>query len=183
MTDHIRILFNGAGLLALTAPQVIVASEYLSVENAQHAAFASADRFEEVTLSLTSEQQRAVSMLAGPQPPHGKFRVWRASQNQQALGYFFVDEVIGRQDFITYSVTIDNSGKLGTVEILNYRESHGGEVRNNAWRKQFDGRDDLAKLRFTTDIKNIAGATLSCEHVTQGVRWILAVWQSALQGK
>ncbi len=32
-----------------------------------------------------------------------------------------------------------------------------------------------------TDIKNIAGATLSCGHVTQGVRWILALWQVALQ--
>jgi hypothetical protein len=36
-------------------------------------------------------------------------------------------------------------------------------------------------LRFRTDIKNISGATLSSEHVTQGVRWLLALWQSALQ--
>jgi len=32
-----------------------------------------------------------------------------------------------------------------------------------------------------TDIKNIAGATLSCEHVTAGVRWLVALWQVALR--
>jgi hypothetical protein len=36
-------------------------------------------------------------------------------------------------------------------------------------------------LRFGPDIKNIAGATLSCEHVTQGVRWIAALWQVTLR--
>jgi len=31
------------------------------------------------------------------------------------------------------------------------------------------------------DIKSIAGATLSCEHVTQGVRWLVALWNVALR--
>src|SRR2546421_115314 len=37
------------------------------------------------------------------------------------------------------------------------------------------------QLRVQTDIKNIAGATLSCEHVTAGVRWLVALWQVALR--
>jgi Na+-transporting NADH:ubiquinone oxidoreductase subunit NqrC len=65
--------------------------------------------------------------------------------------------------------------------VLSYRESHGGEIRSDAWRRQFEGRTDLGTLRVQTDIKNIAGATLSCEHVTQGVRWLLALWQVALR--
>jgi hypothetical protein len=39
----------------------------------------------------------------------------------------------------------------------------------------------LEQLKFRTDIKNIAGATLSSEHVTQGVRWLVALWQTALR--
>jgi Na+-transporting NADH:ubiquinone oxidoreductase subunit NqrC len=62
-----------------------------------------------------------------------------------------------------------------------YRESHGSEVRNPSWRAQFDHRRSLDELRFRTDIKNISGATLSSEHVTQGVRWLLALWQAALR--
>lgn len=178
-----KITLLGAGFVAVTLPvAAVVASEYLSIESAQRLAFKQADRFEELTLALSPDQQKAILALAGPQPPHGKLRVWRATQNGSLSGYFFADEVVGRQDLISYATSIDAAGKLGNVEILTYRESHGGEVRNRAWRHQFAGRDSLAKLRFTTDIKNIAGATLSCEHVTQGVRWLMALWQTTLRG-
>jgi hypothetical protein len=86
---------------------------------------------------------------------------------------------VGRQDLITYAAGIDQQGKLSPIEVLAYRESHGGEIRNAAWCAQFKGRD-LSNLRFPTDIKNIAGATLSSEHVTQGARWLVALWQVAL---
>ena len=93
----------------------------------------------------------------------------------------FVDEVIGRENLITYAIGIDADGALRNLEIMSYRESHGGEVRNPGWRAQFDHRDSLDQLRFRTDIKNISGATLSSEHVTQGVRWLLALWQATLR--
>ena len=93
----------------------------------------------------------------------------------------FVDEVVGRQDFITYAVGVDANGALLPVEILEYRESHGGEIRNERWLAQFAGRHSPGELRFRADIKNIAGATLSSEHVTAGVRRILALWQQLLQ--
>ena len=32
---------------------------------------------------------------------------------------------------------------LPTPPVLAYRESHGGEVRNEAWRRQFSGRESL----------------------------------------
>jgi hypothetical protein len=70
---------------------------------------------------------------------------------------------------------------MSELEVLSYRESHGGEIRGKGWRNQFDGRQTLEQLRFGTDIKNIAGATLSCEHVTQGVRWLAALWQVTLK--
>ena len=108
-------------------------------------------------------------------------RVCKALHGGDLLGYVFVDEVVGRQDFITYAAAIDATGKLGTLEVLAYRESHGGEIRNEAWRRQFAGRQGLEHVRFRTDIKNIAGATLSSEHVTQGVRWLVALWDVALR--
>jgi hypothetical protein len=140
-----------------------------------------ADRFDEVVLALNSAQKQAVASLAGPQPPHRSLRSWKALQGGKLLGYVFVDEVVGRQDFITYAAGIDAAGRLGALEVLAYRESHGGEVRNDAWRHQFSGRQSLDQLRFEADIKNIAGATLSCGHVTQGVRWLVALWEVTLR--
>lgn len=163
------------------APIPVYAYGHLSVEDAQHAAFASAERFTPVAVALNDEQRKRVAMLAGPQSGRGNLQIWQATRGNTSLGYFFVDEVIGRQALITYAVGIDADGMFGTPEVLAYRESHGGEVRNRNWRRQFAGRRDLADLRFGVDIKNIAGATLSAEHLTQGMRWLHALWQVVLQ--
>jgi len=173
---------SALGALAAGAPvQVLVATEYLSVEGAQKALFPQADRFNEVVLALSPAQRDRVISLAGPQPPHRSLRAWRALHGDELLGFVFVDEVIGKEDFITYALAIDASGRLSAPEVLAYRESHGGEIRSTAWRQQFAGRQGLDQLRVQTDIKNIAGATLSCQHVTEGVRWLTALWQVALQ--
>ena len=162
-------------------PAIVVAADYLSVADAQRALFPKADRFVEVALSLTPAQHAQVAALAGPQPPHRSLRAFQARAADAVLGYVFVDEVIGKEDFITYAAAIDGAGRLGPLEVLSYRESHGGEIRNESWRRQFAGRERLGELTVSTDIKNIAGATLSCEHVTQGVRWLMALWQVALR--
>ena len=175
-------LLAAGGLAAVSTPaQVVVAAEYLSVEQAQKSLFPAADRFDEVVLALNPAQKQAVAALAGPQPPHRSLRSWKAFRGDELLGYVFVDEVVGRQDFITYAAGIDTAGRLGTLEVLAYRESHGGEVRSDAWRHQFSGRQKLDQLRFEADIKNIAGSTLSCGHVTQGVRWLVALWEVSLR--
>jgi hypothetical protein len=168
-------------MLALLPVPAVIAADYLSVDAAQKAIFPDADSFREVLLPQTPEKLQSMLALAGPQPPHGVIRVWSATRGGMPLGYVFLDEVIGRQSLITYAVGIDTTGSLRNLEILSYRESHGSEVRNGAWRGQFDHRDSLDQLRFRTDIKNISGATLSSEHVTQGVRWLLALWQSSLR--
>jgi FMN-binding domain len=169
-----------AALSALPAPAVI-AADYLSVEDAQKALFPGADRFTELVLSLDPTQRARAQALAGAQPPHRSLRAFRALKGEELLGYVFIDEVIGKEDFITYAAAIDSAGKLGPLEVLSYRESHGGEIRSDAWRRQFAGRVGLEQIKVATDIKNIAGATLSCTHVTQGVRWLMALWQVALQ--
>jgi len=170
-------------LAALTAAPVpvVIAADYLSVEGAQKALFPAADQFTELVLALDPAQRARVQALAGTQPPHRSLRAFRALRGSELLGYVFIDEVIGKEDFITYAAAIDASGRLGALEVLSYRESHGGEIRAPAWRHQFAGRGDLNELKVATDIKNIAGATLSSEHVTQGVRWLVALWQVALQ--
>jgi hypothetical protein len=168
-------------LAALSPLAIVVAADYLSLEAAQKAVYPDADAFQEVVVQQTPQQINALLAAAGPQPPHGTIRIFTATRNATVLGHVFVDEVIGRENLITYAIGIDADGALRNLEIMSYRESHGGEVRNPGWRAQFDHRDSLDQLRFRTDIKNISGATLSSEHVTQGVRWLLALWQATLR--
>jgi hypothetical protein len=170
---------GGASFVAALQFRSAFAAQFATMEQAQRALFPRADRFEERVLHLDAQELMTIAKLAGPQPRHGALRVWSAFTGASLIGHFFVDEVVGRQDLITYAAGIDQQGKLSPIEVLAYRESHGGEIRNAAWCAQFKGRD-LSNLRFPTDIKNIAGATLSSEHVTQGARWLVALWQVAL---
>jgi len=182
MSDIDRGLFGLVGATALMMPAaVVVAADYLTIDVAQKEFFPDAQSFEPVLISLTPDQKAAVARLAGPQPPHGNLRIWSAVRNGATVGYVFFDEVIGKSDYISYATAIDSRGALQTIEILSYRESHGAEIRNAAWREQFANKSDLAQLRFRIDIKNISGATLSSEHVTQGIRWLYALWQTALR--
>jgi len=176
-----RVLPFSAALLALAPAPVVVAADYLSLEMAQKAIYPEADAFTQVLVSTNPRQLQELLERAGPQPPHGMIRIWKATRGGMLLGHVFVDEVVGRQNLITYAIGIDRSGALRNLEIMSYRESHGGEVRNDAWRAQFNHRSDLDHLRFGIDIKNISGATLSSEHITEGVRWLMALWQSTLQ--
>jgi Na+-transporting NADH:ubiquinone oxidoreductase subunit NqrC len=64
---------------------------------------------------------------------------------------------------------------------MDYRETYGYEIRNAAWRRQFVGKRHGDSLKLDQDIRNITGATLSCRHITDGVKRLLAFHQVALR--
>ena len=85
--------------------------------------------------------------------------------------------MIGKHEFITYAVALSLDGKVQGIEILSYRETHGGQIRNPEWRLRFVGKTVQDKFKLNQDIPNISGATLSCRNVTDGVKRLLAVQQ------
>ncbi len=89
-----------------------------------------------------------------------------------------VDHAIGKHLYIDYAVALDPTGRVMRVDILQYRESYGGEVREPGWLAQFVGKTSGSPLKVGGDIRNISGATLSSLHVTEGVKRILATYGS-----
>jgi len=175
-------------LLLLVAPPAIVltalparSAEYLSIEQAQHALFADATRFEPVSISLTEVQRETVARASGTRTPLPLDRIWRAMRGDQVLGHLIVDEVYGKHEFITYAAAIDTDGAVIDIEIMDYRETHGGQVREASWRAQFRGKRSGDALELDEDIANISGATMSCKHVTEGVRRLLVLHEIALK--
>jgi len=81
--------------------------------------------------------------------------------------------VLGKHELITYALALDARGRVRGVEILEYLEAHGGEILDPAWRAQFVGKSTADPLKLDRDIRNISGATLSCRHVTDGVKRLL----------
>jgi Na+-translocating ferredoxin:NAD+ oxidoreductase RnfG subunit len=162
-------------LAALSVPAPACAVQYLTVEQALRKAYPAADEFLPQQVNLTAAQWQAIGRDAPAPVAAREPRVWEARTKGAALGEVYVDEVLGKQLFITYAVAVDTDGRVAHVEILEYRETHGFEVRNGRWLAQFVGHGATDDFEFGRDIRNISGATLSCRHVTEGVRRLLAI--------
>ena len=170
-----RVVLAAASTLALAAaPTSAFAVDYLSAEQAAKLMFPDADAFEPRTVALDAAQLQQLE-AQGVRGRSANWSVRVARQGAAALGYVVTDEVIGKVELISYAVGVALDGSVKQIEILAYRESHGFEVRLPAWRRQFVGKNAASALRVGEDIANISGATLSCTHVTEGVRRIVAV--------
>lgn len=93
-------------------------------------------------------------------------------------GIVVIDRVLGKHEYIKYAVGITAAGTVKRIEILEYNESYGYEVREASWRSQFVGKSASSPLQLNVDIKNISGATLSAKHITDGVRRLVGQFQS-----
>jgi Na+-translocating ferredoxin:NAD+ oxidoreductase RnfG subunit len=157
MAEWLRWTAPVAAVISAATPAHAV--QYLSIQNAQKLAFPSATRFVD----------------------SGDGHAWRAQAGDKLLGLFVVDRVIGKHLYIDYAVALDSAGHVGRVDILEYRESYGGEVRSPSWLSQFVGKSSTSSLKIGNDIRNISGATLSSMHVTEGVKRILAIYGSRVR--
>ena len=164
-----------APLALLAVPVAAHATTYLTVEQAQARMYPGAALRPEFR-DLTDAQIKAIRQQSGESPLSKQLKAWRAGDG----GWFIVDQVVGKHEFITYAVALDAAGAVKAVEIMDYREAYGGQVRDPRWLAQFLGKKPGASLRLGKEVQNISGATLSSKHVTDGVRRILATYGAVL---
>jgi hypothetical protein len=165
--DH-RFILLPAAALVLAAPAAH-ATTYLTADQARELMFPGRT-FTHEEVVLTPEQVRAITQASGVKPLSTRLQLWRGADGER----FIVDEVLGRHEFITFALGLSATGAVTDVEILQYNESYGSEIRLAAWRAQFTGKQNGASLKLDQDIQNISAATLSCKHITEGVKRLLA---------
>ena len=171
----------------LTLPALIAgafqgyATTYHTVESAQKACFPKGTQFVTANVRLTKEQMKVIEKTSGVRVRLNEQKVWKVSSEGQPVGWFIVDEVLGKHEFITWALALDAEGGVQSIEVMEYRETYGYEVRNVDWRAQFLGKKHGAKLKLDEDIKNVSGATLSCRHITDGVKRLLATYDLVLK--
>ncbi|HKB82283.1 MAG TPA: FMN-binding protein [Burkholderiales bacterium] len=178
MTLDIRWLVPAA--IYAAAPQCI-AAKYMSVEQARALIFPFADEFVVKTVQLTPEQMQEVDKSSGVPGRMAQQQAWQALAKGKMIGWFFVDQVIGKHELITYALGINADGSVQQVQIIEYQEAYGYQVRELKWRDQFPGKTVGSPLQVGTDIGNISGATLSVRHLTDGIRRLLFLHQSVLR--
>ncbi|MDG4811974.1 FMN-binding protein [Hydrogenovibrio sp. 3SP14C1] len=170
------------GLPILCASPIAYAVEYLNEDQAQVALFGQQASFTPTLIKLNEEQRDQIEAISDVRQRWKTQKAWKAfTPEKDFLGWVIIDKVIGKHEFITYATAISPEGKVLGIEIMDYRETYGGEVRQAEWRNHFVGADKTHPLELTEDIPNISGATLSCRNVTNGVKRLLALYEVALK--
>ena len=166
--------------------QYVYAAKYMEVQEAQKSMFKNADSFVDVSLTLSKEQKKNIKKHSGINEIQDNQQIWKALQGKNHVGYFVIDYVYGKHEFITYAIALDMKGVVMSIDILEYKESYGGEVKNIEWRKQFTGKtikdnftvdDDIKNITDYDDRQNMIRATLSCKHIADGVKKVLSIYE------
>lgn len=166
---------------AFFAPSAF-ATDYMTDADAQKLMFPDATSFEVQAVKLTPAQQKQIESKSGTPVNAAFWKVATAKAGDRILGYVVTDAVVGKFQLINYAVSFDVEGRIRDVEILSYREAHGGEVRAKPWRAQFVGKGASAALAIDNDIANISGATMSCTHLSDGIRRLTQYVHAVLLG-
>ena len=132
-------------------------------------------------MTLTRVQTKAIEKDSGVWVRLPAEKVWLARDGDRFLGWVIQDEVLGKHEYIHWALALNADGSVRQIEILVYNETYGYQVREATWRAQFTGKKHGAELKLGDDIKNISGATLSCRHITDGVKRLLSFYEIALK--
>src|SRR5258708_3566770 len=135
--------------IAIVASAPACATTYLTVEQAQKQLFPDAT-FTEKFVTLDQEQFNAIIKDSDVNVWTRDIKAWRASTG----GWFILDQVRGRDDWISYGVAIDPNGAVKGVEILECLEKYDG-ITDPQWRGQFTGKRRGASF---DDIQIITGS-------------------------
>src|SRR6266536_708004 len=104
-----EFIFVAFPISALVAPSAF-AVQYLNVDQAQKTIFPGKS-FAAAPVGLTSAQRKAIEQASGGR-------------------WFIVDEVVGKHEFITYAVGLNADGSVKQIEIMDYRETYGYQIRD-----------------------------------------------------
>ena len=180
----LRGLARGAIALTPLLHAPAFGAVFMDIEQAKKLLLPQASAFVDVALALNPASLAELAQRSQTTIPRGYApQAWEAKASQERVGWVLFDRTIGKYDFIDYAVGFTKDGISTGLEILAYRESHGGEVRSSPWRKQFAGKKNADQLRFHDDIRNISGATMSCQHVTEGAQRLSVLAQWLMQNK
>ena len=166
------------GLAMVSVPIIAQAKIYVSIEQVQKILFPNKP-LTKAPILIADDLQDKLRAASSIRHPFQGERIWKTANG----GWLIVDEVVGKHEMITYAVGIAPNGGILGVEILEYVESYGYEVAEAEWRAQFTGKTAKDPIKLNQDIQNIGGATLSCKHITDGVKRVSVLYELVLKEK
>jgi len=119
------------------------------------------------SITITSALKRRIEHVNGGRFVPKRVRYWQAGEKT-----VWILEEIGKTLPITVGYVVEK-GKVLSVQVLIYRESHGYEVSYSYFTKRFRSCYLKENGQLNKRISNIAGATLSVRALTKMARTAL----------
>lgn len=144
----------------------------MDVEQAQQLMFPG-KKLTEHFVKLDQDQFNAIIHDSNVNVNSRDIKAWRTQDGE----WFILDQVRGKDDWITYAIAIDAKGVVRRIEVLECLDGYEG-ITIPAWRAQFYGKKRGASF---DNVENISGATLSCGQIAGGVKRVLSTLALVLQ--
>lgn len=171
-------------LAVFCADVVAQSGVFLTLEDFHAKAFGG-QKAQQGTLWLNAEQKAVAKKILGHDFNRLRVRYWHKFGRSA-----WVLEEIGKDLPITLGVVVE-SQRIVNVEVMEFRESRGGEIRHDFFTKQFKGLGLLAapesskkaKLKLDRPVDGITGATMSVRATKKVATLALFFHQQAQVGE
>ena len=154
----------------LLIPVVLSAGVGEDTESILRQLFPGADGFEFTAIELDQNAKKLAERASGQMFQMEKVFFWRIQDGEDVIGFAVLDNVLGKVQPITYVVVYDSQLSVVEVQVIRYREQHGGAVQNPSWLDQFKGFKSDSGFILGEHIDGVTGATLSANALTKGVK-------------
>ncbi|MEZ5988684.1 MAG: FAD:protein FMN transferase [Planctomycetota bacterium] len=143
---------------------------YMTRQRALARAFPTATRFLEHRHVLSDRDRKRLEDALGRKLPERGYLCWLAlDADGEVLGFSVLTAEVGRTEPFFLLVSLTPEGLVHHVDVLEYREPRGMEVRGRGWLARFDGISRKDAARRIPRVPVIPGATLSCHAVGRAV--------------
>lgn len=157
-------------LLALSAAPAASAATYWTVPSVLKSFFASSKKVTHRRVTLSEEDATAIAQKLGVASVKREWVVYVGESDGTVDGYAIVDSEKGMHELIDFAVRFSAAGAVERVEILEYREPYGDEVRRDRFRAQFLGKTASDPISVGQDIDIVSGASISSRSIAVGVK-------------
>ncbi|WP_437668683.1 FMN-binding protein [Sorangium sp. So ce131] len=170
----------GTALAFVLAALPAHGATYWTVPAVLKSFFASSKKVGYRKLVLSDAEVQELGKKLGA-PLKREWVVYVAESEGKVDGYAIKDEEKGMHEPIDFAVKFSTAGAVERIEILEYREAYGDEVRGDRFRAQFHGKTASDPITAGKDIDIVSGASISSRSVALGVKRDALVLQLALK--
>lgn len=153
----------------------VEAKVFFTQKEALEQAFPDADRIEQTTFVLTTEQVDAIQKQSRSRLGSRLVSLHTAWRGDEVLGYAHIDVHTVRTKSEGFIIVLDPDGRVGSVRVLAFYEPLD-YLPSERWYAGFIGKGRADGLRIGRDVDAVSGATLSAQAAAEGVRRMLAYY-------